>query len=286
MKTFECFMGIKMCLDVFVVTEQLATLLQNKKMTLSSARANATTVMSTLKELRSENGFRTIWQNISQSASDLQLSSPMMPRKRKPPRRLDDGDTPHDYPNCYTFHRVETWFAFLDTVVNEITLRFSQDCFKAVTDIENVLLRAASGQTVTNELQQIAVLYNDDFNYDTLATQLLILKNLFSSSAPTTLTDIVTTLISAEGASLLLTEVVRLLKLALVIPATSSSAERSFSGLRRLKTHLRSSMGQERLNHLLFLHCHQDRLDNLDLRRVAQEFVSANEKRSQFFGNF
>ena len=31
------------------------------------------------------------------------------------------------------------------------------------------------------------------------------------------------------------------------IPATSCSAERSFSGLQRLKTYLRSAMGQERL---------------------------------------
>ena len=35
---------------------------------------------------------------------------------------------------------------------------------------------------------------------------------------------------------------------------------------------------QGRLNHLLILHCHRDRLDQLDLKSVAQEFISANEK--------
>ena len=35
-----------------------------------------------------------------------------------------------------------------------------------------------------------------------------------------------------------------------VIPATSCSAERSFSALRRLKTYLRSTMGQQRVNHI------------------------------------
>jgi len=35
-----------------------------------------------------------------------------------------------------------------------------------------------------------------------------------------------------------------------VIPATSCSAERSFSGLRRLKTYLRNTVGQHRLNSL------------------------------------
>ena len=37
------------------------------------------------------------------------------------------------------------------------------------------------------------------------------------------------------------------------ITARSCSAERSFSGLRRLKTYLRSTMGQERLSNLALL---------------------------------
>lgn len=37
------------------------------------------------------------------------------------------------------------------------------------------------------------------------------------------------------------------------IPATSCSAERSFSGLRHPKTYLRSTMGQERLSNLALL---------------------------------
>ena len=60
----------------------------------------------------------------------------------------------------------------------------------------------------------------------------------------------------------------------------------SFSALRRSKTHIRSTIGQPRLNHLLFLHWDKDRLGQVVLRSVAQEFVSANDKRSKFFGNY
>jgi len=38
-----------------------------------------------------------------------------------------------------------------------------------------------------------------------------------------------------------------------VIPTTSCSAERSFSGLRRMKTYLHSSKGQDRLNNLAII---------------------------------
>ena len=38
-----------------------------------------------------------------------------------------------------------------------------------------------------------------------------------------------------------------------VIPATSCSAERSFSALRRLKTYLRSTMGQQRVSNIVLI---------------------------------
>ena len=38
-----------------------------------------------------------------------------------------------------------------------------------------------------------------------------------------------------------------------VIPTTSCSAEQSFSALRRLKTYLRSSMGQQRVSNIAFI---------------------------------
>lgn len=43
-----------------------------------------------------------------------------------------------------------------------------------------------------------------------------------------------------------------LIRLLLVNPASAATAERSFSGLRRLKTYLRASCGQLRLNNLAF----------------------------------
>ncbi len=41
------------------------------------------------------------------------------------------------------------------------------------------------------------------------------------------------------------------------MPATNSSSERSFNALRRVKTYLRGTMLQGRLNNLMVLHVHQ-----------------------------
>ena len=68
-------------------------------------------------------------------------------------------------------------------------------------------------------------------------------------------------------------EVYKLLRLALVLPATNAVSENSFSALRRVNTYLRSTMNQSRLNHLMILHVQKHLTDTLDLVKVANEFV-------------
>jgi len=81
-------------------------------------------------------------------------------------------------------------------------------------------------------------------------------------------------------------EVVKTVQLVLVMPATNAVTERSFSTMRRIKIYLRSTMSQDRLNHLMTLHIYQDKLDSLYLVFVANDFVSLNEHRRTFFGTF
>ena len=81
-------------------------------------------------------------------------------------------------------------------------------------------------------------------------------------------------------------EVEQLVRLLLTVPCSNAEAEWSFSALRRLKSNLRSSMNQERLNHLAVMHVHQDLLDIVDQELIAQEFVSKCETRQLVFGDF
>ncbi len=62
---------------------------------------------------------------------------------------------------------------------------------------------------------------------------------------------------------------IKLCMIILVMPATNALSERSFSTLRRLKTWLRSTMQQTRLNWCMILHTHTDETDELDLRAIA-----------------
>ncbi len=58
----------------------------------------------------------------------------------------------------------------------------------------------------------------------------------------------------SQGQSALMNQVCELMQLVLVMAATNATSERSFSALRRVKSCLRATMLQERLNYLMLLH--------------------------------
>ena len=71
-----------------------------------------------------------------------------------------------------------------------------------------------------------------------------------------------------------------------VLPPYSATAERSLSTLRRLKNYLRLTrpITQERLNHVAVHHVHKTRVDALDINKIKQLFIHANEYRRSVFG--
>ena len=83
-----------------------------------------------------------------------------------------------------------------------------------------------------------------------------------------------------------MSQVTHLMQLLLVIPAMNASSEHSFSALRRVKMYLRTTMTQERLNHIMVLHEHKDSTNSLDLKTVVNDFIDCSEHRSSIFARF
>ena len=68
-----------------------------------------------------------------------------------------------------------------------------------------------------------------------------------------------------------------LFRLICTLPVTSCECEHSISVLRRLKTYLRSSMGQERLSGLALMHIHYGM--ELDLDEIINIFARKHPRR-------
>ena len=46
------------------------------------------------------------------------------------------------------------------------------------------------------------------------------------------------------------------------------------------------AMNQSRINHVMILHLNKEKVDNLDLDIIGNEFVEGNEHRLKYFGKF
>ena len=125
--------------------------------------------------------------------------------------------------------------------------------------------------------------YGDDFDNARLRNQLAV---IIVNSATPSLQDIKAAILSLNTTSSLFSEIKKLLQLLYTVPTSTSSAERSFSSLHRLKTYLRSTMTPDRLNDMLLLHVHKAGTDRIDLTEISRQFVARNERRKKIVGSF
>jgi len=71
----------------------------------------------------------------------------------------------------------------------------------------------------------------------------------------------------------------RLLMLFATIPVTTCTSEKSFSSLKRIKTYLRSTMGENRLNGLALLNIHPEII--IEPEEVVDVYVNKHPRRLQ-----
>ena len=90
-----------------------------------------------------------------------------------------------------------------------------------------------------------------------------------------------------KSQSTLLSQVARLVKFVLLVPATNAVSERSASVMFGIKMYLRTTMTQLRLNIVMMLHIHKDlTLTLINHQEILSEFASTNEDRIRHFGHF
>ena len=175
----------------------------------------------------------------------------------------------------------QQYYEAIDLLINCIEDRFDQPGYKVYHSVETLLLKACKLQEYESCLEAVCNFYQDDFDKDVLRTQLQTFGVHFqqvqdeSLGATYNIFDIKKYFLTLSPGKLsLLSNVKLLMQLILVMPATNACSERSFSALRRIKTYLRATMKQDRLNYLMLLHVHKS---------VINEFIGSSDHRSNIF---
>ena len=140
-----------------------------------------------------------------------------------------------------------------------------------------LLLKALRDEDFDHELQQMSSFLSSDLHKFKLEAQLKTLTHVVDEKQ-ISIKD-ATTIVSSLNASqkLLVSEMLKFVKLILTVPASNAVSERSCSTLRRFKFYLQSSITQELLSSCLIIATCKEKVDQLKLVEVANQFCFKNE---------
>lgn len=277
--------GVKIALKVIEYMEALNTAVQSRQSSVSGMIQAMKIVSDEIQKLRTESMFHEIFQETNNMCHTLDLPMPELPRQRCPPARLSASKNVHKYQTAEEYYRVQ-YFQCIDVAYTALQKRYDQPGLVQYSVLEKLLISRFSPNAENKTENNVALLQQyPEVNVDQFLVQQAMFQQQDYKCA--TVDDVVNQLLSMDPAvRALFSQIECLTKLLLTVPVSNAEAERSFSSLRRLKTYLRSTMQQQRLNHIAVLSVHHGLLDGIDLVKVAQEFIDRHNSRQQIFGKF
>ena len=237
--------------------------------------------VGSLMSMRTELKFNEIYQKAEDIIERLELEEIVQPRHRKIPKKIDDGSNNFKYSSAEEKYRAEL-YSVIDMGCEQLKYYFESEDMNQYKRLTEILLDGKYDA-------EICLMY-PELN-KSLEHEIIFFRTQFSNK-----------FVSVDECRLLFKEFVpevrqlfpqveKLLRLLLVSPASSCEAERTFSALRRIKTWLRSTMTQQRLENVMMCHVHRDLLMDLDSKLIAKEFIndsysnSTRDRRSYVFGS-
>ena len=159
MESFDIFFGLKLSHLIFGASEQFSTNLQAKDTTIQEATQGAGLLVSHCKSLRVESKFDRFYDDVLEQSAGL-TEEPSLPRYRRRPRRLDDGEQPHCYEVPKDRYR-HAYFEVLELAYGEVERRFDQADFQIMEKLESLLIKVANGEVAHPDESLLKYLEND-----------------------------------------------------------------------------------------------------------------------------
>ena len=239
--------------------------------------------LTSLKNFRSK--FDDIYNKCIELAKEEGLESPQLPRQTKRPNRYVNS-----LPSVPRFETVELkynsiFLGIINSTIDEINNRFSDETLKPLLSIAHILQQ----DDIEKNREHIQVVrdlnfYNHLVDFERLEIELdswKVFRTLCKINDQDDISEIAK-IFYQEKAYKDYPQLYALFKIYLAIPVTSVVSERSFSTLKRIKSYLRNSIGQERLSSLAILSIEKELTISIDIDQIIDKFASKN-RRLAFF---
>uniref|UniRef100_A0A8D3DVJ6 HAT C-terminal dimerisation domain-containing protein n=1 Tax=Scophthalmus maximus TaxID=52904 RepID=A0A8D3DVJ6_SCOMX len=261
------FIGLLViCNKVFGDARCLSEILQSPSLDLCSAVDLVQALVQSFQTYRDESYFEGLWREIVEPTSK---------RKTKQSRRLDGhtvmSSTGERSKQTMETFRTRIFYAVLDTMLSELNRRFAKPNCEIMLGIQ--ALNPSSNTFCQEEaLFAFASIYEcntDDLKHEVYQMKRILERKVKSGiQKPSSIVELTKII---EPFKEVFHELFRLCKIAIAILVSTASCERSFSTLKLIKTHLRSTMDDDRLSSLGILS-----VEHLDLVLKLQPSLFGN----------
>ncbi|VDI75124.1 Hypothetical predicted protein [Mytilus galloprovincialis] len=178
--------------------------------------------------------------------------------------------------NTEEYFRRNIAIPFCDILKTEMAVRFQTEDRKGATLFELLPVQITQLESADDLVTSLMLLEDDLLTPSSLRTEILLWKRLWEGQNvcdyPESLHECLKTIDEDVFPN------VKHLKVACTLSISSCETERSFSTLRRTKTYLRNTMGEERLSGLVLMNVHHQDL-KIDVGEICQIFISKNTRR-------
>lgn len=246
----------------------LCDFLQKEQCDLVKASSMAQTVINVMSENRNSDAyFATLWNKAWGEAErlDISITKPRTTTKQMHRSNAEAG-TPEEY------WKINLFLPFIDHLIMQLQDRLT-------TPLPRLLAEYLLPSNISNLTDISWTTIKEEYNSLLPAsicidTELINWKRAVHDKALPGNADLAATLDEAHH---LFPNIYIILKTLLTMPVSTATAERSFSTLKRLKTYLRNTMGNDRLTALALMNIHKERVFNVEA--ILKQFDASGHRR-------
>ena len=272
--------------------------LQKESMSAISGFHLAELTIQTFEKMRSDEGAKLFFETVSKKALSYPfIKKPALPRKGKRPNygTLDKFFQVEGCSNNENSYHASTpeeyfrqqYFENLDLIISSVKDRFNQPAFTAFLKMEQLLLKIIRSDNYEDELTYVSKINKDDINPAQVRTEAFCMSAIFQGADCESFSEMLKHLELLNPTKFsLIPNLLTIVHLILINPATSCTPERSFSVARRIKTWLRATMTTKRFNNLAILSVHKELTDRIDFIDIGNKFASKYDERKMNLGKF
>ncbi|XP_062198785.1 uncharacterized protein LOC133901428 [Phragmites australis] len=280
--SFEFILGMVIWHDILFAVNTVSKKLQSSSMCIESTLQQIEGIMNYFHSYRNE-GFASSLIIAKGIASEMGVEA-SFPIKRCSirKRQFDETDCAEANLQAERAFEVDYFFVMVDIAITSLKTRFEElQEFKSIFGflMSSTILKSLNGTELKDRCTKFAETFSlagsSDVELNDLISELSVMQ-LTLSNRPMSAMEIFKFVRDADCYP----NISVAYRILFTVPVTVASAERSFSKLKLLKNHLRSTMSQERLNGLATLCIEKKLLDEIDIDTIINDFASRNVRRN------